>query len=438
MSKILIPLYCLFILQPCFSQEWTRELDSILHILEEDQLFHGQILIAEQDEIIFHKSYGNLPDTNEQITTKTPLAVKSITKSFTAAAILNLEQEGKLKLTDAVAKYLRDWPYPNMDIQHLLSMTSGLPDFISHVVKKGDTTKYMDNQDIVDVITQHPVYTKKAGKFYDYQNSNYIMLAAIIETASGQPFRNYVNKKIIEPLGLQNTYLQDLTTISKTIDGNTFYAPSGDGNLYSTALDLYKFEQAIGNNQIISKKNKARTFERTKLSDGSLSNYGLAWWTAQNDNEQEYYIIGDGPNIRSSIQRYPETNSTFIYIHNVSGRYWEDVYWIVNRIWKGLPYTLPENINKLNVYNINPKLLDKYVGRYDLTGFGLIHITKKNGNLYLRPDAVPGKEQLIPSSNTTFYFKEQNIEWEFFLNKNGQVIGFGFKGKSEAMGLKIE
>ena len=422
--------------QNSFGQNWKKELDSILNILEQDELFHGQILIAEEGRIIFHESYGINPETKKPIKRESPLAVKSITKAFTASAILILEEQGELNIDNKVNKYLRNWPYKDMTIKHLLTMTSGLPDYISHVVNRADTTTYMTNTGIVNFISKHPIEIRTPGNYYSYQNSNYITLAAIIEEVSGIAYSDFIEKNIINPLNLKNTYLQDLTQISKEVDGNTFFAPSGDGNLYSTAMDLYRFEKAFSENKILSKENKALTFKKTKLNDGSFSTYGLAWWNVDS-HEEEYYIIGDGPNIRASIQRYPETNSTFIYVHNYSGRYWKDVYWIVKNIWKGETYQLPDHIEKLKVYDIEGQLLDKYVGQYDLSGFGLLHITKQNGKLYLRPDAVPGKEELVPSSDTSFYFKEQDIEWEFFVDDKGDVIGFGFKGKPEAMGKKL-
>ena len=152
--------------------------------------------------------------------------------------------------------------------------------------------------------------------------------------------------------------------------------------------------------------------------------------------QKEFYILGDGPNKRASIQRYPERNSTLIYIHNFSGRYWKDVYWTVRNIWMGNEFIMPEAQYETTEYIIDPDLYDKYVGSYLTPGFGLLHITVENEKLYLRPDPIPGKEELVPSSDTTFYFKDQSVEWQFFLDDQGNVKGFGSKGKPESMGEK--
>ncbi|MCB0456990.1 MAG: serine hydrolase [Flavobacteriaceae bacterium] len=411
-------------------------MDSVLTIIEKDELFHGQILIAEHGNIVFHKSYGTLPGQDVPITTSTSLAVKSITKAFTAAAILKLEQEGKLVLSDTVKKYFPEWPYEGITIKQLLAMTSGLPSFIEKAVNVVDTTKFLNNAAIVKLVSENIFPVEAPGAHYNYQNSNYIVLAALVEKVSGMPYEAYATKAIFEPLDLKHTYFEDLTQISDTINGDTFFAPSGDGNLYSTAEDLYRFEQAFYSNTLLSEENRKATFSKTLLKDGSLSNYGLAWWVVDDAAPKEYYIVGDGPNKRASIQRYPENHSTLIYIHNFSGSYWKGVYWVVRNIWFGNDFTMPTKKEELTPYAIDTKLYTHYVGSYLTKSFGLLHISVENGTLYLRPDPIPGKEALIPSSATTFYFKDQSVQWEFFLDEEGNVKGFGLKGKPESMGEK--
>ena len=425
-----------FISHSSYGQDWEQKMDSVLTIMEKEELFHGQILIAEQGEIVFQESYGKIPETDKPITRTTPLAVKSITKAFTAAAVLSLEQEGKLDLDKEMKDYFPEWPYEGVRIRHLLSMTSGLPNFIEKAVNEADTTEYLENMEIVDFVSRNPVPAKAPGKFYDYQNSNYISLAALVEKISGMSYEEYVSIAIFKPLGLKSTYFEDLTQLSEKIDGDSFYAPSGDGNLYSTAGDLYRFEQSFYGNKILSEEKRKATFTKTGLADGSPSQYGLAWWIMDETSQTEHYIIGDGPNKRASIQRYPDSNSTLIYIHNFSGKYWEDVYWVVHNIWLGKDFTMPQKRKELTPYNIEPELYNKYVGSYLTPGFGLLHISKENGKLYLRPDPIPGKEELIPSSDSTFYFKDQSVEWQFFFDAEGNVKGFGSKGQPESMGEK--
>ncbi|HKK12524.1 MAG TPA: serine hydrolase [Flavobacteriaceae bacterium] len=428
--------FFLFSIINSYAQKWTVELDSVLTLLAREEMFHGQVLIVEKGQVVFHKAYGTLPNQNQQpITAHTPLAVKSITKGFTAMATLKLAQEGKLNLSDKVQAYFPDWPYKGITIKQLLSMTSGLPDFITKAIQVGDTAKYMTNQDIVKLVSENPIEVRRPGHVYDYKNSNYITLAALIEKVSGQSYSKYIIQNIIKPLGLKNTYLEDLTSHTKNVNADNFYAPYGDGNLHSTATDLYRFEQSFYGNEILSQASIDSTFTKTTLADGTLSKYGLGWWIIDEPDHREYYILGDGPNIRASIQRYPDTQSTLIYIHNFSGRYWHDVYWAVRNIWLGNKYTMPTK-NEISEYNIDKELYAKYVGSYVSKGFGLLHITVEEGKLYVRPDPIPGKELLIPSSDTTFYFSDKSVEWEFFLNDDGSVKGFGFKGKPESMGIK--
>jgi len=434
MKYKLVFLFVLLMIESGYSQEWTVKLDSVLTIIAKDELFHGQVLIAEQGKIVFSEAYGKLSD-GTSITQKTPLAVKSITKAFTSLAILKLAQEGNLNLSDEVSAHIPDWPYKDMTVRHLLSMSSGLPNFLEQAVQFGDTTTYMTNQDIIKLIVDHPVEVRPAGHFYNYQNSNYITLATIIENVSGKSYTDYIRENIFKPLQLDHTHLEDLTSHDKRANSDTFYAPNGDGNLHSTAEDLFRFEQSFYNNDIIEQPYIDSTFSKTLLHDGSLSKYGLGWWVIDDQPKIEYYILGDGPNIRASIQRFPETHSTLIYVHNFSGRHWRDVYWVVRNIWYGNDFKMPAK-EDISAYAIDTKLYDNYIGSYLSKGFGLLHVTADDGKLYVRPNPIPGKEELIPSSDTTFYFGDKSVEWEFFLNEDGSVKGFGFKGKPETMGTK--
>lgn len=206
-----------------------------------------------------------------------------------------------------------------------------------------------------------------------------------------------------------------------------------EGEIFSTAQDLFLFDQVLYTDLLFPNALVREMNEPTTLPDGSESNYGFGWRISNHKNKTEVYSIGEDQNVRASLQRFIDDRGTLIYIHNFSGHNWQSVYGMIRNIWEGKEYEIPKN---RIIHKIDPILLQKYVGQYLTENFGLLHITLENDRLYLRPDPIPDREELIPSSDTTFYFANQGVEWEFFLNTQDEIIGFGIKGKPDLMGRK--
>ena len=413
------------------AQSWQSEMDSVLRIAECQQMFDGQILIAEKGKILFDHTYGNMAD-GTPITEDTPLSIQSVTKAFTALSILILQDRGLLHIDDKLTAHIPELPYHDVTIRNLLNMTSGLPRFLPTVIYHGDTTRTWNNKDVIALVSQYRPEAGVPGASFGYNNDNYMLLASIIEEVSGESYKEFVQKNIFNPLQMVHSYVSESWHQHTDPDRSTeYYAVYGDGNIYSTAEDLYRFEQSLYTDQLLSSDLLEQSFRYTILTDSSSSNYGFAWRLSENEHGREAYMVGDGENTRASIQHFMDERKTLIYIHNFSGNNWKPVYSAVRNIWEGKPYTMPV---ARTVYMIDQELLKNYVGRYLSKVFGLLHVTEEDGKLLLRPDPIPGKEELVPSSDTTFYFANQDIEWQFFLDDQGKVIGLGLKGKPETMG----
>jgi CubicO group peptidase (beta-lactamase class C family) len=406
-------------------------MDSVLRIAEGQQMFDGQILIAENGKLLFDHAYGNMTD-GTPITVDTPLSIQSVTKAFTALSILILQDRGLLHIDDKLTDHLRDLPYDEVTLRNLLNMTSGLPRFLPTVIYYGDTTKTWNNKEVITLVSQYKPEAGVPGASFGYNNDNYMLLASVIEEVSGESYADFVQKNIFNPLQMKHSYVSESWQQKTDTDRSSgYYAVYGDGNIYSTAEDLLRFEQSLYTDQLVSSELLDESFRYTCLNDSTASNYGFAWRLSENEHGREAYMVGDGENTRASIQHFMDERKTLIYIHNVSGNNWKPVYSAVRNIWEGKPYTMP---SARAIHNIDKELLKNYVGRYLSKAFGLLHITEEDGKLYLRPDPIPGKEELVPSSDTTFYFADQDIEWQFFLDDRGKVIGLGLKGKPETMG----
>ncbi|XOV93197.1 MAG: serine hydrolase [Bacteroidota bacterium] len=429
--SILLVLIAIYSLK---SQSWEKELDSVMRIIEKDELFQGQILFAEKGRILFNHAYGK-DLKGDIITPESPLSIESVTKTFTATAILILNERGLLSLDDKLIRYFPELPYKNVTIRNLLNMTSGLPRFFTTFIDAGDTTKQLSNDDFIKMISYYePKANKPPGASFFYSDDNYMILASIIQDVTGETFANFLKENIFDPVKMKNTFVKEFNTLNQDqINSTNFMAVYGSGEVYSTAKDLLLFDQALYTNQIITKESIQKMYDPPVLGDGSLSNYGFGWRISNYGNKTEVYAVGDGEHTRASIQRFLDDQKTFIYIHNYSGQEWKPVYHTVKNIWNGEDYEIP---SKRVIYDIDPDIYESYIGQYLTKNFGLLHISEENGKLFLRPDPIPGKEELVPSSNTTFYFANQGVEWEFFLNERGEVIGFGIRGRQEMMGPK--
>ncbi len=421
------------------AQEWVNALDSILQELAQEGFYDGQVLLAEKGEVLFNQAYGhwNHREKTDKVTLQTPMVVYSVGKSFTALAVMQLKVRGLLDYDDEVMEYIEGFPYPGVTIRHLLTMTSGLPRFLETAIRYADTTKVISNKEIIDLVIR---YQPKAGAYgveFNYNNTNYLLLATIVEYVSGLPFAQYLQEYIFDPAEMKNSYetvpeIVD-SLLGSSVDANNFYQPYGAGSVATTASDLFLFDQALYEGRFVDTMELINeAFACMELSDHSMSNYGFGWRIHNCDTLIEVYHVGDGTDMRASLQRFLKYKRTFIYLHASSNVYHKSVYQVIRNIWEGKTYELPE---KRKRYNIDTLLYSKYVGGYS-SSFGLLHISSDGQKLFLRPDPIPGREELVPSSDTTFYFADQNLEWEFFLNEDGEVVGFGIKGDRENMGLK--
>ena len=247
--------------------------------------FSGNVLIAKNSKILYHKSFGfSNRKTNTLNQPNTKFNICSMGKIFTAAAIMILVQEGKLELNVPIKNYLPDFPdnnYKAITVHHLLSHTSGLGN-------------YMNRDNFYDVIPQlktisdyyqlvkNEILQFELGTKFSYSNSGYIVLGKIIENVSGQNYYDFIREKIFYPLKMKDTefYLINQQIPCKAIGytqtksgeyKSALYPlpnPASDGGVYSTVLDIYKFDQALYNNLIVSEKYKDQMFSP------NLNDYG--------------------------------------------------------------------------------------------------------------------------------------------------------------------
>ncbi len=315
-------------------RQYYRELSEFFDTSLLNKGFNGSILIARNGAVLYEKYHG-LTDLRKKdsLTGSTSLHIASASKPFTATAILRLVQEEKLSLNDSVAKFFPGFPYPGITVKMLLNHRSGLPNYLYFMSDgKWDKKKYPVNQDVLDfMITNKPDKTGSPGYRFNYSNTNYVLLALIIEKISGKTFPDHMEQEFFDPLQMRHTYiftLKDTLTSTPTFTtkgtnwGFDFLDGTyGDKNVYTTPRDLLKWEQALSSNQLISKELLDSACSGYSFEKPSVNNYGLGWRLQLLPNGKKViYHFGKWHGSNAAYVRLPDENVTIIILGNKFAR----------------------------------------------------------------------------------------------------------------------
>lgn len=342
--------------QIILGQTTVQRLDSLFNYLHNNQLFNGNVLVAEKGNVVYQNSLGYA-----DYATKTPLQkdsrfhLASVTKTFTAVAILQLKEKGKLKLEDKLKTYFPDFPYANISIRHLLSHTSGLRDdvlFDSLVKDK----KIIFNKDIIPAlkILKIPLLFEP-GENWEYSNTNFLLLTSLIEKLSGLSYQDYLQKNIFAPSKMTNSYvLEDALHYRKDgfrvtnhkypelysdvlVDAystepylsNHYYMTGavGDGSIMSTTEDLLKYDQSLYTGKLLKPETLNEALTPTMLNNGKPALFGFAYlgkmayglgWCIIQDTSQGKIVCHTGAyqGSKSILLRNLSKQQTFIAFDN--------------------------------------------------------------------------------------------------------------------------
>ncbi|MCX6318279.1 MAG: serine hydrolase [Bacteroidetes bacterium] len=320
-----------------------RELSGFLDTaLTANKNFNGGILIAREGAVIYEK-YNGLVDIRKKdsITPHTPFHIASTSKTFTAVAILRLIQQGRLSLNDSIAKFFPRLPYPGITVKMLLNHRSGLPNYLYFMSNNkwgmgpdGKWNKKMaTNEDVLQMmIDTHPDKTGNPDGRFSYCNTNYVLLALIIEKITGQPYPAYMQQHIFTPLQMNDTYvftLKDTLTATPSFTNRGVYwdrdfldATYGDKNIYTTPRDLLKWDQALYTDQVLSKAWLDSAFAPYSFEKPSIHNYGLGWRLQLLPNGKKVvYHFGKWHGSNAAFARLMDEKATIIIIGNRFTRY---------------------------------------------------------------------------------------------------------------------
>lgn len=301
--------------------------DAFLNQRVEQQQFSGAVLIAQDGVILVSKGYG-LADRVQQIpnTPQTKFRLGSLTKQFTALAILQLQAQGKLNVQALVCQYLPNCPsaWQAITLHHLLTHTAGLPDLTRFPdyerTKTTPSTPFQTMDRFKDKPLDFPPGTK-----WDYSNSNYIVLGVVIEQVSGQTYAAFVQKNIFAPLQMTNSgYEHDKSILAKGYANANAEAepidmsiPFAAGGLYSTVEDLYRWDQALYTEKLLPRTLLDLLFTPfAEIPDSGGLHYGYGWIIGQQFNHPIVNHNGGIEGFVSSINRFPTDKAVVILLSN--------------------------------------------------------------------------------------------------------------------------
>lgn len=316
-------------------QDKIEKIDSALKEKEKKYSFQGNVLVNYHGQILYNNSLGFAnPIKKTKLTPQHSFQLASVTKQFTAVAILILKQKGSLTLKDSVTKFYPDFPYKNITIEMLLNHTSGLPNYMWLLEHKWDKKRAPDNKDLIELLAKHKLSLYfKPGSRYNYSNTGYAVLASIIEKAGHKRYAEFLNDNIFEPLNMNQTFVggspQNLNTkktegfrrwgysyrtIPNTINDNIV----GDKGIYSTTSDLFKWDQALYSEEIISQVLLQKAFIPLVLHDKYTIKYGLGFRIKNEENGKIVYHNGRWNGFRTSFHRYLNDSSSIIILNHTS------------------------------------------------------------------------------------------------------------------------
>ncbi len=352
MRKYLLLAFCLTALYANAQKDPYQTIDSIISNATANQRMSTVVLIAEKGKVTYEKALG-FREFAQQLPLQTTdvFELASVSKQFTAMVIMMLKEKGLLQYDDLVEKYL-SIPYKGITIRHLLTHTSGLPDYQEIMDAHWDKSKVAGNPDILAYLNQYaPPKLFEPGEKYNYSNTGYVLLASIAEKVSGQDFIVFCNKEIFRKLGMKHTGIRTLAekaAVKNFAIGHIYLKeqnefvradsfPSSDytiwlgnrkgpGRISSTVQDLLKWDQALYTEKLVSKNTLAEAFQPMVLNNGKISNYGFGWIPVTDDpSGRIVWHNGDNPGYKTEIMRFIDQQKTLIILCNNASDQFENV-----------------------------------------------------------------------------------------------------------------
>ena len=395
--------------------------------------FSGAVLIARRGKVVFSGGYGDADiEHGVRNDTRTRFRIGSVTKPFTAILVLKLQEEGVLSVGDPICKYLEPCPpaWAPLTIHHLLSHTSGIENL-------QDGEDFLERE--AQPATRDEVFARfrdaplrfVPGERYEYSNSNYHLLGAIVEKVTGQTYGEALTQRVLSPAGLTDTFMDSSAAPTQRVAIG--YRPAADGTLkpdtpldppwsfaaggvFSTAEDLMRFGEALKNDRLLSEQSK--TLMWTPVKD----TYGYGWNVRapapETLNRRVRMHSGRSQGYTACFVQFVDDDVTGIVLSN---NVMADTCVIskdLAAIVLGEAYSIPIARRAIK---IDHALLDRYVGRYHWSDKATLVVSRDGDLLIAKLAGAPDHYQLYAASATQFFLKTVDVVIEFETNRRGET-----------------
>jgi len=420
----------------------SAELNAFMNAYNENcsYKYNGAILVAKGDEVLLSRAWGTADyknNTDNSLTTVFPIG--SVTKSITAAAIMQLEERGLLKTNDPISKYLDGHPRADeITIHQLLNHTAGIEREVNFL-----HSRHVSMEDNLNYINSRPLLFNP-GEDHTYSNAGYVLLAAIIEKVTGETYNNYIAKNIFAPLkmnssrgGTDASYAEDqaigyeiTTSRPRPLSIFNFSCITGCGNIYSTIEDVYKYSRGLAGGKIITPE----SFGKITSPQWGNSDYGYGYgWQINRRYGREKISHGGcigGGGYNSLVIKYPDDDYLLIFLTNNADRTALDtVSQTLEAIIFGEDYVMP---GAAETVEVAPETLKKWAGDYDLGGM-IVTVSYKNGNLYSTADDNK-LYRLYPTSGNSFYYEDhQCTTADFEVNEDDKTVSLTIRSRTHSI-----
>ncbi|HAF29740.1 MAG TPA: serine hydrolase [Bacteroidales bacterium] len=319
-----------------FYQDKAQKIDSIMQISTKQYYFNGNVLVAYKGNCIYNESFGYADMSRRTKLEKDDIfQLASVSKQFTAMAVMILKEKNLLNYDDSVTKFIPEFPYPRITIRMLLNHTSGLPNYYWLVEHHWHEKKSPVNEDIIKMLAAHKLNLYfTPGRRWNYSNTGYVVLASIVERITEKDFADFVHENIFEPLKMNNSFVYSSSSVSIKKDHLTGYyyrgrryrmipetvndGAVGDKGVYSTTEDLFKWDQALYHNKLVSSETFNEAISTFKLRDKYEIPYGFGFRIRERNDKKIAYHHGKWNGFRTSLLRYVEDTNTVIVLNHTS------------------------------------------------------------------------------------------------------------------------
>jgi CubicO group peptidase (beta-lactamase class C family) len=318
------------------ARDAASRMEALLATLQTGDAPGAAAIVIRDGAVVYSASLG-LADVERRIPIgrRTAFDIASVAKQFTGMLAMMLHEEGRLDYDTPVIRILPELSRfgEQMTVRHLLTHTSGLPDYYDALARAGGPNGWVSNGDALALLARQGDPVFRPGDRFEYSDAGYEMLALVLERIAGQPFADLLRRRIFEPLGMKGTRLRDRPDVSVpdrargyTLRGGTFFADAGhpldflagSGAINTTVGDLYLWDQALTSDRLVRRATLEDALRPMRLNDGTESDYGFGWFLKKDHGHRRQEHPGSWQGFQAFIVRYPDDRFTVILLSNRS------------------------------------------------------------------------------------------------------------------------